>query len=80
MNWKDEIDKRHKGQSGFFKEIEQPKRKRKTITMAKTKILLEIDEELLNAVQKQADENERSRSAEMRHIIKNGLTDNKRVK
>tara|TARA_R110002020_G_scaffold362863_1_gene575139 strand:- start:95 stop:337 length:243 start_codon:yes stop_codon:yes gene_type:complete len=80
MNWKDEIDKRHKGQSGFFKEIEQPKRKRKTITMAKTKILLEIDEELLNAVQKQADENERSRSAEMRHIIKNGLTANKRVK
>ena len=35
MNWKDEIDKRHKGQSGFFKEIEQPKRKRKTITMKK---------------------------------------------
>ena len=48
--------------------------------MAKTKILLEIDQELLNAVQKQANENERSRSAEMRHIIKNGLKVNKRVK
>ena len=73
MNWKDEIDKRHKGQSGFFKEIEQPKRKRKTITMAKTKILLEIDEELLNVIQKRAIENNRSRVGEIRQLIVTGL-------
>lgn len=79
MNWKDEIDKRHKGQSGFFKEIEQPKkRKRKTITMAKTKILLSIEEDTLDLVKGQAVKNERSTNAELRHLIKTALKSKKK--
>ena len=41
--------------------------------MAKTKILLEIDEELLNVIQKRAIENNRSRVGEIRQLIVTGL-------
>ena len=43
MNWKDEIMKSHKGQSGFFKQIQEEQLKTKTMKLSKYKQNLKIE-------------------------------------
>lgn len=56
----------------------QSKLQFKKITMAKTKILLSIEEDTLELVKGQAVKNERSTNAELRHLIKTALKSKKK--
>jgi hypothetical protein len=47
MNWQDEIDKRHKGQTGFFKEIEQTK----TIIMKTSRLPKDTKEYVIETIE-----------------------------
>lgn len=67
MNWKDKIDKAHKGQTGFFKEMENEQKQESK------KKLIELSADLFEKIKRSAQENDRSVNKEINHLLKKSL-------